>query len=84
MLRPVLDGKPAESRPLLARETGLPSAAHVSSCLITAKRRYKRILAEIVGDTLQKDGDVDDELRYLRQVLRRVSPAPAAPDEGTP
>ena len=68
ILHPMLDGtKPIEYEQLVQR-FHLESPAQASNLLMTAKRRFQRLLRRAVMQYADDDADVEDELRELWRV----------------
>ncbi|MBX3386136.1 MAG: sigma-70 family RNA polymerase sigma factor [Phycisphaeraceae bacterium] len=60
------------SRPIaldeLARRLGIEDAGVVSNMLQTAKRRFRRLLRDIVAETVASPGEIDEELAELKRL----------------
>ena len=71
ILGPILDG----SRPLpyeeIVAKMGFASPSQASNVLISAKRMFKRILTDIVRDTVSTEREVEQELGELKEILSR-------------
>jgi RNA polymerase sigma-70 factor (ECF subfamily) len=71
VLGPILDGtEPPDYRELVQR-FGLQSPSQASNVLATAKRMYGRTLRAVVGEYTRSDGEIDEEIRELREILAR-------------
>lgn len=68
MVGPAIRG----SRPIaldeLARRLGIEDAGVVSNMLQTAKRRFRRLLRDIVAETVASPGEIDEELAELKRL----------------
>ena len=51
----------------LAARIGAVDASQASNMLQTVKRRFRRVLREVVADTVQDPAMVEDELNDLRE-----------------
>ncbi len=54
----------------LAEELGIASAEQVSSMMQTVKRKFRRMLREVVAETVDAESDIDHELLFMRESLR--------------
>ena len=70
-LRPALAGS-REAQPYseLARRLALSEGA-IRVAVHRLRQRYRQVLREVIADTVAEPGEVEDELRYLMQVLAR-------------
>ncbi|MFG0329373.1 MAG: hypothetical protein ACF8PN_05675 [Phycisphaerales bacterium] len=62
-----LSRRPANDE--IAQEVGARDAAHVSILLNTVRRKYKRILCELISETLEDGESVESEIERLRAAL---------------
>jgi len=53
----------------LAKEIGAADATQASNMLQTAKKRFKRLLRDVVSETVSDPGEVEQELALLRTSL---------------
>ncbi len=73
---PVLGtGKPPPYEQLV-RELGFESPSQASNALITAKRMFKRVLREVVRDTVDSERQTEVEVRELRGILADAGSIP--------
>jgi len=68
---PTLRKTKALSMDELAKVIGAADATQASNMLQTIKRRFKRLLREVVSETVAKPEDVEPELAILRTSLQR-------------
>jgi RNA polymerase sigma-70 factor (ECF subfamily) len=54
----------------LGRRLGMTEAA-VKMAVKRLRQRYRELLRETIADTVSEAGEIDDELRYLQQILAR-------------
>jgi DNA-directed RNA polymerase specialized sigma24 family protein len=71
ILQPLLGAEKALSYEALVERFGFQSPIQASNALITAKRMFKRLLEEVVRDTVETDAQVEDEIRDLKRVLSK-------------
>ena len=71
VLLPITEGATPPGHDELARRHRLPSAAHASNALGSAKRMFTRIFRDVVGEYANDDAEIDAELRDLWDVLSR-------------
>jgi RNA polymerase sigma-70 factor (ECF subfamily) len=70
-LSPFLSREPAAGEyDAVAAELNLASGA-VGVAVLRLRRRYRDAVREVIADTVSRHEDVEDELRYLIEVLRR-------------
>ena len=71
-LRPALAGS-RETQPYteLSRQLGLGEGA-IRVAVHRLRQRYRQVLREVIADTVDAPGEIEDELRYLLQVLART------------
>ncbi len=55
----------------LAARLGMAGPEAVSNLIHTAKRRFRKVLRDIVAETVQTPGDVDDELLELKRLIEQ-------------
>ncbi len=72
ILDPILSGEPCPPYEALVERFGYESPAQASNALITAKRVFRRVLAEVVRDTVLDEGDIDSEIADLMDILRNA------------
>jgi DNA-directed RNA polymerase specialized sigma24 family protein len=73
ILRPAVEGtEPIDYRQLVER-FGFQSPRHAANVLITAKRMYVRTLRCVVGQYVDNDEEIDEEIDDLRKILERSS-----------
>lgn len=53
----------------LAAQLGVSSADRISSMIQTVRRKFKRVLRDVVAETLAEPGHTEDELNELRRFL---------------
>ncbi len=68
-LRPALFGTTPADNDTVATLVGARDAAEVSSLIHSAKRKFRRVLKEVVAETLDDPNDVDAELATLQTLL---------------
>jgi len=69
-LQPYLTGDAPDSPGLLAAELGMSEGA-LRVALHRLRRQFGTVLRATVGETVASDTDIEDELRYLMDVLSR-------------
>ena len=69
VLEPTLEQAPLPSYDDLVRRFGFQSPTQASNLLITAKRMFRRALADTVRDTVADESQVDEEIRDLKAIL---------------
>lgn len=69
VLEPALEHAPLPSYETLVRRFGFQSPSQASNLLITAKRMFRRALAETVRDTVADESQVEEEIRELKAIL---------------
>ncbi len=67
---PLLEGDDPIPYEELVRRCGCPSPARAMNLLVTSKRMFRRIIETVVRDTVEDEGDVEDELRALGGILK--------------
>ena len=68
LLRPLIDNGPPTTYEDLVEQLGFATPKQAASALITAKRRFNRILKSIVREYVDED-DLEQEIANLRQTL---------------
>jgi DNA-directed RNA polymerase specialized sigma24 family protein len=71
ILQPLLGGGTALPYEALVARYGFQSPTQATNALITAKRMFKRLLEEVVRDTVETDAQVEEEIRELKRVLSK-------------
>jgi len=71
-LDPTLDGGVPPAYGELLDRFGFKSPSQASNVLITAKRMFRRILVDVVSDTLEENDNVDAEIAELLHILARA------------
>jgi DNA-directed RNA polymerase specialized sigma24 family protein len=71
VLEPALDQAPPPPYETLVARFGFQSPSQASNLLITAKRMFRRALAEVVRKTVTDASRVDEEIRDLKAVLSK-------------
>lgn len=69
MLEPALNHAPLPSYETLVQRFGFQSPTQASNLLITAKRMFRRALADTVRDTVAGESQVEEEIRELKAIL---------------
>lgn len=69
VLVPTRDGVPAPDYEQLVSRFGFRTATEACSAVTTGKRAFSRLLRSALRETVDRDEDVDDELRILRDIL---------------
>jgi DNA-directed RNA polymerase specialized sigma24 family protein len=70
VVAPAMRGGAGPSLEALASELGLKDWTKAGSAIQTAKRRFRREIERVVGETLEDPRDLPDELSAIRQALR--------------
>ena len=71
VLRPTLDGTEAEPMSFLCRRLGISSEARASNMVVTVKRRFRAALVQAVLEVVEREEDVEAEIRDLMEILGR-------------
>lgn len=71
ILQPLLGSENSLPYEILVARYGFQSPIQASNALITAKRMFKRLLEEVVRDTVETDAQVEEEIREMKRVLAR-------------
>lgn len=58
----------------LVRRFGFASPEQASNALMTAKRQFKRTLESVVAEYTEREEEIEDEIRELRQTLSVAGP----------
>lgn len=69
LLYPIFEQKTPESIPAICQRLGIASEAKASNMVVTVKRRFKQLLQRNVGKYVDSDGDVNQEIRRLLNLL---------------
>jgi RNA polymerase sigma-70 factor (ECF subfamily) len=69
VLAPALEQAPLPSYEELVHRFGFQSPTQASNLLITAKRMFRRALADTVRDTVADESQVEEEIRDLKAIL---------------
>lgn len=69
ILGPVLDGDAAVDYKALVSELGFASPAQATNRLLTAKRMFRRLLMEVVRETVTDESQVEAEIADLKAAL---------------
>ncbi len=69
ILQPLLGAGNALPYETLVARYGFQSPTQASNALITAKRMFRRLLEEVIRDTVETDAQVEAEIRELKRVL---------------
>lgn len=69
VLEPALNHAPLPSYETLVQRFGFQSPTQASNLLITAKRMFRRALADTVRDTVAGESQVEEEIRELKAIL---------------
>lgn len=72
VLSPALRGNEPVPFDILVPDLGLGSADAASNLVITAKRMFARSLAAVIGEYMGEDGEIEQEIAELRQVLAKA------------
>jgi DNA-directed RNA polymerase specialized sigma24 family protein len=67
--RPILEGAAKATYEQLVEQFGFASPAQAQNALVTAKRRFHRILREVIGEYVPEAPAVETELRELLAIL---------------
>jgi hypothetical protein len=73
ILNPATDGAPPMPYEQLIERFHFQSPAQASNVLVTAKRMFARVLRDVVGEYADDAGEVDEEIRELKEILARGS-----------
>jgi len=71
-LGPFFEGSPVPSLGDLCSRYGIANASRASNMIITVKRRFRAAMERRVRVLVASDGEVEDEIRDLRQALSRT------------
>lgn len=71
IVQPLLGGGTALPYDTLVARYGFQSPMQASNALITAKRMFKRLLEEVVRDTVETEAQVEEEIRDLKRILSK-------------
>ena len=71
IVQPLLGAGNALPYEILVARYGFQSPMQAANALITAKRMFRRLLAEVVRDTVETDAQVEEEIRELKRILSR-------------
>jgi RNA polymerase sigma-70 factor (ECF subfamily) len=63
------DARTSPSLDEVAREIGAPGAEQVSSMIQTLRRKFRRMLVQVVGETLENPADAPDEVARIQEAL---------------
>jgi len=69
VIQPLLGGETALSYDDLVARYRFQSPTQAFNALTTAKRMFKRLLEEVVRDTVETDAQVEEEIRDLKRIL---------------
>jgi RNA polymerase sigma factor (sigma-70 family) len=69
VIRPALGQAQAPLLEQLAQEMDLASASQVSSMIQTVRRKFRRMLSDVVAETVQEPGQAEEEMGNLRTFL---------------
>jgi hypothetical protein len=69
ILEPTLNETEPPPYEQLVERFGMVSPSQASNLLITAKRMFTRVLAEVVRDTVSEEAEVQAEIRDLARIL---------------
>jgi len=72
VLAPCLEGAAPTPYEHLAKRFGFQSPTQAANALITAKRMFSRTLRSVVAEYAGDQGEVDDEIAQLREILSRA------------
>jgi DNA-directed RNA polymerase specialized sigma24 family protein len=67
VLRPLLGKTRGVALEEIARKVGATGPAQVSNMVQTIKRRFRKMLRQVVAETVSRESDVDDELASLKR-----------------
>lgn len=70
VLRPLLGKTRAAPLEEIAARIGATGPEQVSNMIQTVKRRFRRILKQVVAETVLDAAEVDDELRFLQELFQ--------------
>lgn len=71
IVQPLLGGGAALPYEALVARYGFQSPTQAFNALITAKRMFKRLLEDVVRDTVETDARVEEEIRDLKRILSK-------------
>jgi DNA-directed RNA polymerase specialized sigma24 family protein len=71
ILQPLLGAQNALPYETLVTRYGFQSPMQASNALITAKRMFRRLLEEVIRDTVETEAQVEAEIRELKRVLSK-------------
>ena len=74
ILLPTLTNRTAPGYDQLVERFGFESPEQASNALITAKRQFKRTVEAVVAEYVESQGEIDDEIRDLHQILASAGP----------
>ena len=74
VVRPTLSGTEPPSYKQMVIEFGFQSPADPSNALVTAKRRFKRILYSVIACYTEDDKQVEEEVVNLQRILNASGP----------
>lgn len=69
--RPILEGEPGMDYATLVSRFEFASPAQAQNALVTAKRKFERILRDMIGDYVPAKEAIECELRELMAILAR-------------
>jgi len=69
VVAPALEGTEPLAYEQMAGRFGFHSLSQATNALVTAKRMYGRCLRAVVAEYAGGDGEVEEELRHLKQIL---------------
>lgn len=67
--QPILEGEPETDYATLVRQFGFASPAQAQNALVTAKRKFERILREMIAEYVPEKEAIECELRELLAIL---------------
>lgn len=74
ILLPTLANRPLPPYDQLVGRFGFESPEQASNALITAKRQFKRTIETVLGEYVETQEEIQDEIRDLHQILASAGP----------
>lgn len=73
LLRPLLEGEPATPYAQLTARLGFADDEATQNALVTGKRMFQRHLRGLVSEYVERDADVEQEIREIQAVFSRLT-----------
>lgn len=71
VLGPILEGTEAVPVPELCRRHGVAGETQASNMIVTVKRRFQIMFRDVLGQYVDSEKDLDDEIAHILQVLSK-------------